>query len=265
MPQYTDNFNLVEPIGSDIFNPLTLQNPAITAIDAQMFINQNNSIPAVTVSKTGTLHAITRTIETAPMFRFISGADFRTGDTFTVNGQSVSAVLPTGEQLPDYAFRINSNVLCCLNGGQLTIYTAPIITNNSIVDLIHPVGSIIHMANTTDPNTIYTGTTWEKIEASFLFGSSDEYTIGTSGGETTVKLTVSNLANHTHEIQNNGLVYASQGSSTAPVGGIQSGSAFSGAGASAGIMQTNISATGGNTPHNNMPPYTVVNIWKRTA
>ena len=30
-------------------------------------------------------------------------------------------------------------------------------------------------------------------------------------------------------------------------------------------LETHMNATGGSQPHNNMPPYLVVNIWKRTA
>ena len=262
MPQYTEHFNLIQPVGDDIFNPLTLQNPAITSIDGQMYTNQNNSIPTATYAKSGNVHTIQQTVATAPMFRFTAGANFRTGDTFTVNGQVVTAVLPTGDQLPDYAFRTNSNVLCCLSGGQLTIYTTKTDATSDIVNLIYPVGSIIQLNSTTDPNTIYSGTTWVKIEGRFILGSSDAYPIASTGGEASVTLTTSQIPSHNHALHIYPTSSQASGYGLTQAAGFQNQVLIQNLNTQSGTLCT---STGGGSSHNNMPPYKVANIWERTA
>ena len=44
----------------------------------------------------------------------------------------------------------------------------------------------------TDPATLFGGT-WERIQGRFLLAASDEYEAGSSGGEATHKLTVSEM------------------------------------------------------------------------
>lgn len=128
--QNTTHFNLKTVEGTDLFNPLTQMNPNFEDIDTQMYNNQQNGICTATHSKSGTLHTIVRSIAGLSIFRFTATGDYRTGDTFTVDGQSVNAVLPDGSSLPDYAFRINSNIIAIQAGGILTI-----VTNGASVDL----------------------------------------------------------------------------------------------------------------------------------
>ena len=61
-----------------------------------------------------------------------------------------------------------------------------------------PVGAVLQMVNGTNPNTIYPGTTWSKIEGRFLLGSSSSYTLGNTGGASTFTLTESNMPSHSH-------------------------------------------------------------------
>ena len=61
-----------------------------------------------------------------------------------------------------------------------------------------PVGAVLQLTNGTNPNTIYPGTYWSKIEGRFLIGSSGSYTLGDTGGAATVTLTENNLPAHTH-------------------------------------------------------------------
>lgn len=49
----------------------------------------------------------------------------------------------------------------------------------------------------TDPATLFGGT-WERIQGRFLLAASDEYEAGSSGGEATHKLTVSEMPSHGH-------------------------------------------------------------------
>lgn len=126
----------------------------------------------------------------------------------------------------------------------------------SIVDCFFSVGSIIVRYDHADPNTMFPGTTWVRIENSFLWGVDSSGTIGLTGGSKTHTLTVNELPSHTHNIAvantatgsnaaSNKIRYNNDGSSY--VGTIASNSA------------------GGGAAHNNMPPYTQVSIWRRTA
>ena len=118
-----------------------------------------------------------------------------------------------------------------------------------------PVGHIIESTNENfDPNTLYIGTTWEKIEGRFTLGSSGAYSLGSTGGEAEHVLTVNEMPIHSHAIQS---VY--QWTSSNPIGYLGTGGAR--------LIYSEISTknAGGNGPHNNMPPYIVVNKWVRTA
>ena len=126
----TTNYQLTKVEGTDLFNPLTQVNPNWDKIDTAMKANQNGGVSSATHNKSGTLHALVRAVAGVPIIRFTATGDFRTGDTFTVDGQSVTARLPDGTSLPDYAFRINSNIIAIQAGGVLTI-----VTNGASVDL----------------------------------------------------------------------------------------------------------------------------------
>lgn len=120
----TTNFNLNIVEGSDKVNLITQMNPNTELIDEQMFKNQNAGVQTATELLTGTVHAITRSIPDASMIRFTAVSRFTAGDTFTVDSVQVSALLPSGEQLPDGAFIIGSEVLCVLKGTLLTVYAS---------------------------------------------------------------------------------------------------------------------------------------------
>lgn len=126
----TTNYQLTKVEGTDLFNPLTQVNPNWDKIDDAMKANQGAGITNATHNKSGTLHALVRAVAGVPVIRFTATGDFRTGDTFTVDGQNVTARLPDGTSLPDYAFRVNSNIIAIQAGGILTI-----VTNGASVDL----------------------------------------------------------------------------------------------------------------------------------
>ena len=103
------------------------------------------------------------------------------------------------------------------------------------------------------------GGTWEKIEGRFLLGASSAYPVGSTGGEATHTLTVNEMPKHQHRIwtkaENSGTGnYYSY--VTEMVKGVYYGT---------DANQNQVEATGGNQPHNNMPPYLAVYMWQRTA
>lgn len=114
--QYTANYNLNLPEGTDIVNPLVQDNPNYTAIDGAMYANKLRVVGTATELTTGTVHAITRVDTDIPVFRFVATSDYNTGDTFTVDGVSVTARRADGAQMKNKAYVINSTVLCILDG-----------------------------------------------------------------------------------------------------------------------------------------------------
>ena len=153
-------------------------------------------------------------------------------------------------------------------------------------DEIYPVGSYYFTDSNTNPAALFGGT-WEKVEGRFLLGSSSNYEVGTTGGNTSVSytpqgavgnhtLTVSEIPSHTHTQY----LWAFNGAGAS--GGNFYGIDYKGntggliASSGSGEIRWYNGNTGGNQPHNHpftgtqsniniMPPYMVVNIWKRTA
>lgn len=119
----TTNYELNIAEGSDRYNHLTIDNPNYEKIDTTMKENEDSAVQTATELKSGTVHAITRNKPNASMFRFVATSDFTSGETFTVDGQQVTALLPNGATLGTGAYHINANVLCCLVGTNMTVYT----------------------------------------------------------------------------------------------------------------------------------------------
>lgn len=128
--------------------------------------------------------------------------------------------------------------------------------NLGILDYVYPVGSIYMSVNATSPATLFGGT-WEQIQNRFLLAAGTSYTAGATGGEATHTLTTTEMPSHGHRLQ----YYNSSGSLSF---GYQVGDkgALSG---SDEQSSSGIAKAGGGQAHNNMPPYLVVYIWKRTA
>lgn len=115
--------NLVE--GTDLVNPLVQDVPNYEKIDEVMHDNAVASVGVATELKSGTVHALTRVNAEASVFRFVATSRYDEGDTFTVDGIQVTGLLTDGTTLSDGAYVINANVLCCLVGTVLTLYTVP--------------------------------------------------------------------------------------------------------------------------------------------
>lgn len=129
---------------------------------------------------------------------------------------------------------------------------------DDFINLIYPVGSIYMSVNDVSPSTLFGGS-WEKIEDTFLLASGSVFTLGQTGGEINHTLTIDEMPSHTHNMY----TANDDGDGTITGGG--------------GIVQDRgapyktywamfaMENAGGGQPHNNMPPYLVVNIWKRIS
>lgn len=118
------NYNLNLYDGSDLFNPLSVENTNTEAIDEQMKVNADYSVPKATAIKAGTVHNITRTNKDASMFHFTATSEYTAGETFTVDGNIVSVETSSGDSLQTGAFVIGAEVLCCLVGSIMTVFSS---------------------------------------------------------------------------------------------------------------------------------------------
>ena len=123
-----------------------------------------------------------------------------------------------------------------------------------------PIGSIImgtgnNFATQAAVQAIYNGT-WEQIKDVFLLAAGDSYIAGSTGGEATHTLTVDEMPKHSHNLP----VDKQYGETTT--------TERNRINLTSGIVYNNGYAsndTGSNQPHNNMPPYLTVYMWRRIA
>lgn len=151
----------------------------------------------------------------------------------------------------------------------------------TILNIFYPVGTIYQTSyEGFDPNVSWGGT-WVKIENRFLLGSSEGKVVGTQGGEETHTLTTAEMPSHQHtlgEMNITGDFHYAGGSSDSSSGAFfRNGTSFGYYHGTSGTQYGRIgidasktwegssSTVGEDKPHNNMPPYEVVNVWKRTA
>ena len=116
----------------------------------------------------------------------------------------------------------------------------------------YQVGDIYITTNDKHPSKLLGYGEWERIQGKFLLAAGGGYTAGATGGQATVTLTVDEIPSHTHSTYYK-TETASGSNKRAP------------SGSSGTELETGTKAAGGGKAHNNMPPYLVVNVWKRTA
>ena len=120
---------------------------------------------------------------------------------------------------------------------------------------LYPVGSIYMSVNSTNPSN-YFGGTWEQIKDKFLLACGDTYANGATGGEATVTLKVEEMPRHNHKqtLSDNGSMSG------------KAGYDWSITNTSRDYDGSDLAQySGGSQPHNNMPPYIAVYVWKRVA
>lgn len=152
-------------------------------------------------------------------------------------------------------------------------------TIKEVIDIVHPVGSIWETTTTDDPNILWAGTTWVKMDAGRVLVSAGSYTengttytynLGDKGGEAKHQITTDEMPSHNHAISTDGghnhTVSTLVGGSTF-LGGHSSNNASWGSATTSqsGSHSHTITAAGGNARHENRPPYETIQRWKRTA
>lgn len=151
-----------------------------------------------------------------------------------------------------------------------------------VIDIVHPVGSIWETTTTDDPNTLWAGTTWVKMDAGRVLvaagsytesGTTYTYNLGDTGGEAKHQLSTEELAAHGHSAScstdgnhSHGYWYNDGGDGHSSYNGSASWDTLNQTTTNGAHSHTiYIASTGGNVSHENRPPYQVINRWKRTA
>lgn len=196
------NLNIVE--GTDIVNPLIVDNPNYQKIDETMHDNALAGVTIATEIANAKVHAITRENSECAVIRFIATSVWKAGDTATVDGVPVTALLPSGESLPDGAYVINANVLCILTGTNLTIYAERKKTENAneiayndttvgaeLVRLDGKIDNVNSNLNTVNPQKIKT--MYKMLQISL--NNESQKNIGSIQSLTQNKVSVDNLIN----------------------------------------------------------------------
>ncbi|MBK9580262.1 MAG: hypothetical protein IPO40_24620 [Fibrobacteres bacterium] len=126
------------------------------------------------------------------------------------------------------------------------------------INLVYPVGSIYLSVVSTNPGTLFGAGTWVawgsgRVPVGLDAGQTEFDTVEETGGAKTHTLTTDEIPAHTHPY----------GGTVKVNGGSASGWSASG---SSKYDNTDTQAnTGGDGAHNNLQPYIVCYMWKRTA
>lgn len=147
----------------------------------------------------------------------------------------------------------------------LDTHVKELISAQFLIDRLYPVGTIyITIEGSKTPAQLFGGS-WAKIEDRVLVGSGSIFVNGTMGGEKDHELTVAEMPRHNHGLRSNAADINYRLTSHGDINiwpinydanGLHNGLVLpTGGNASLG--------DGHSIPHNNMPPYLTVNIWKR--
>lgn len=130
------------------------------------------------------------------------------------------------------------------------------------VNAVYPVGSLYWSSNETSPADLFGVGTWTQIKDKFVLAAGDTYEAGAMGGEAEVTLTVDEMPKHGHSYN---LHYGGVATSSNDLDMEKISGATYGASLGSKTYSNNILKSGGDQPHNNMPPYVVKYCWERTA
>lgn len=127
---------------------------------------------------------------------------------------------------------------------------------------VYPVGAIFQSTSNTSPASLFGGS-WEQITDRFLVGAGHSYKVNATGGERNHILTIDEMPRHNHNGSDNGCAFLID------LGRRDTSNDFAMYTASTAewryTSNRGTAYTGDTLPHNNMPPYYAVNIWRRTA
>lgn len=162
-----------------------------------------------------------------------------------------------------FGVQVSSTVVLPMSVSSLWIGKDTIaISGTKIIDIIHPIGSIMITVSGTNPGSLpgYAGTTWQEITGRFLLAHDSSHPAASIGGEFDHILTVDEMPSHSHPLQQEGHNpgttdgASKMGSYPAEIHPDHDRNWYFGT-----------QSVGGSKAHNNTPPYLSVYMWKRTG
>ena len=190
-----------------------------------------------------------------------SGKTFANGEQLSADklNQVITAATFASGAIDPSVMQIVGDAITIADGG----VTAAKLSTDAL-ELAYPVGSIyMNASDSTDPGTLFGFGTWatfgagkvpvgiDSTDADFDVVGSGTNTNGTTGAKTHT-LSIDEMPSHSHDYtltegQSNADGYDDNTTARSVTGTALTGT------------------TGGNLPHNNLQPYIVVYMWKRTA
>jgi hypothetical protein len=228
------------------------------ATTAHVFAERNNAVTLT--NKTVNLTSNTLTGTTAQFNTALSDDDFATlTNTVTLTNKTLTSPTITGTPTaPTAAASTNTTQLATTAFVQQEISAIPGVDLSSV----YPVGSVyINASVSTNPGTLLGFGTWAAFGAGRVMvgldaGQAEFNTLGQTGGTKTHTLTVNEIPSHSHTTVVN--LYNPDTSNNTPA-------VSNNANNSGTFDPITDGATGGGQAHNNLQPYIVVYMWKRTA
>ena len=129
---------------------------------------------------------------------------------------------------------------------------------------LYPIGSIYISTDETSPAELFGGT-WERIKDTFLLAAGDTYEAGETGGSATHTLTIDEMPKHRHTFRVVKDWDANSGGGLPKANNAAGNNNGWSTPASVDDANNALGYTGGDQPHNNMPPYLAVFIWRKVA
>lgn len=200
--------------------------------------------------------------------KVISGADFNTEFT------AVQTAVNTKADLAGSASQAFSATTATTGTNTTQVATTAFVQNTvtaaTINALAYPVGSIYTSVVATNPATLLGVGTWAafgagKVMVGINSGDSDFDTVEETGGTKTHTLTTSEIPSHNHNSVHGGSSGSGRPSGFSAVSNSLSPYNFGGGTDDDDWGSSTTSSTGGGAAHNNLQPYIVVYMWKRTA
>lgn len=136
------------------------------------------------------------------------------------------------------------------------------VQGRSLQDWLHPVGSVYISADATSPAKLFGGD-WLQLNDVFLLAAGDTYKVGTSGGEAEHALTETEGPTHNHGGYGSTGNFGFMGSDGTNHSGVYGWGIDWMELSNRKDIYFAVNNSGQSKPHNNMPPYLAVNIWKR--
>ena len=211
-----------------------------------------------TIASNGAITIANDAVEQAMIADDAVGADQLASDA-VVNASVASGAAIDAAKIADGS--VSNTEFQHLDGVTSAIQTQ--IDTKTTLAAVYPVGSIyINATNSTNPGTLLGFGTWVafgagRVPVGIDSSDTDFDTAEETGGAKTVSLSTSQLPSHTHSIS-----YTDSGEGGANINAnFFSGIKFS----SGGAITHTTGSTGSGSAHNNVQPYIVVYMWKRTA